>query len=198
MQAWCRQRESEPIHGITGGLLLIEPQVVDCLLTNRTLVVGHKQSLERWPCTLQKKHFSASDLCSTTYETLIKVFQKFGLQKESLHKDRQGHLIRRQIGYKDVEADSLEQLYRTQWQRVILIDAHRLSNRESKAFAACMALPGVCRWAITNNPVHNSCQDLLGIFQVIGFQYDATLHYPFDKAFDQLDLDQTIWKALVN
>jgi hypothetical protein len=72
-------------------------------------------------------------------------------------------------------------------------DAHRLCNTKAKPFAACMALPGRVRWALTESPMRNhGLGDLLPLLQCVGFRYAVRFHHPFEAAYARLNLSQLL------
>ena len=200
MQAWCAEREREPCEGMRGGLLFVEPRAALHLLQGDglTLVVCQNQSLRQWPCQVQKRRFVAAERCATTYETLISTLSKYDLEKESLRRDAIGHCWRVPVETRaPTDQESLERLFRTPWQRVIFADAQRLVNRRAQAYAACLALPGRARWAVTNNPMRRrGVDDLLGLFEAVGFPYTAREHHPLGESYYRLRLERLIWEEL--
>ncbi len=56
-------------------------------------------------------------------------------------------------------------LHCVEWERVVADEAHVMSNRATKRFKACNALPARYRWALTATPVGNSSKELGTLLQ---------------------------------
>jgi SNF2 family DNA or RNA helicase len=55
-------------------------------------------------------------------------------------------------------------LFRRQWDRVIIDEAHKIRNTGSALFRACRALEARSRWALTATPVVNGMQDVFALY----------------------------------
>ncbi|GAW11333.1 hypothetical protein ANO14919_006770 [Xylariales sp. No.14919] len=74
-------------------------------------------------------------------------------------------------------------LFRRQWRRIILDEAHIIRNKTSTS-SAISALKAVSRWAITGTPIQNSFADIGGLLRFLRFP-------PYDdgKSFDKDIID---------
>ncbi|KAH7080899.1 SNF2 family N-terminal domain-containing protein [Paraphoma chrysanthemicola] len=63
-------------------------------------------------------------------------------------------------------------LYRHEWRRLVLDEAHHIRNRASQTFQAACSIKSSYRWCLTGTPIHNSLDDygaLLSFLDVPGF-----------------------------
>ena len=61
-------------------------------------------------------------------------------------------------------------LARIKWKRVILDEAHRIKNHNTKANKTMCLLKAKYRFALTGTPIHNSINDLYSLVKFIAFQ----------------------------
>jgi DNA repair protein RAD5 len=54
-------------------------------------------------------------------------------------------------------------LFRSQWTRCILDEAHNIRNRSKNGYKAAFAAPSFYRWCLTGTPIHNSLEDLYAL-----------------------------------
>ncbi|KAH7468451.1 hypothetical protein KRP22_012090 [Phytophthora ramorum] len=134
-------------------------------LTGKTLVVCPLSLLHQWKNEAQQRFlpntlsvhvyygddrdtgtglsagsFSKSDLVLTTYGVLSAEFGKHGL------------------------------LTTTEWNRVILDEAHSIKNRATGYFKACSATKATHRWCLTGTPIQNTLDDMFSLLCFLQYQ----------------------------
>jgi SWI/SNF-related matrix-associated actin-dependent regulator of chromatin subfamily A3 len=67
----------------------------------------------------------------------------------------------------EVQSESTFPLFQTEWQRVVLDEAHTIKNDTTKQAQACMALRAQRNWALTGTPLQNSVMDLYPLFRFV-------------------------------
>ncbi|KAG8162112.1 hypothetical protein KVR01_007877 [Diaporthe batatas] len=73
-------------------------------------------------------------------------------------------------------------LFEACFQRIVLDEAHRMKNRNSETFKACMCLKGKHRWALTGTPIPNGAHELWPLLRFI--QHPSVKDFPhFKKDF---------------
>lgn len=70
------------------------------------------------------------------------------------------------------------------YQRIVLDEAHKIKNRSSDIFEACMKLRGNHRWALTGTPIPNGVHELWPLL--------AFIQHPSVKAFAEFKKDYLI------
>jgi SWI/SNF-related matrix-associated actin-dependent regulator of chromatin subfamily A3 len=58
-------------------------------------------------------------------------------------------------------------LFKVNWRRVVLDEAHTIRNPKSKSALACSSLEAASRWALTGTPIVNSLKDLYSILKFL-------------------------------
>ncbi|GMF55895.1 unnamed protein product [Phytophthora fragariaefolia] len=84
--------------------------------------------------------FSKSDLVLTTYGVLSAEFEKGGA------------------------------LTATEWNRVILDEAHSIKNRATGYFKTCSAIKATHRWCLTGTPIQNTLDDMFSLLCFLQYQ----------------------------
>lgn len=59
-------------------------------------------------------------------------------------------------------------LFKTEWYRIILDEAHTIRNHNTAQAKACLALDGELRWCLTGRLVYNSLGDIFTPLRFIG------------------------------
>jgi SNF2 family DNA or RNA helicase len=72
------------------------------------------------------------------------------------------------ITHYDFVVRHLEELQTTIWNRLILDEAHRISNVNTQLFHAIVQIPATVKWAITATPVINGLNNVSALFQFLG------------------------------
>ncbi|TMW67746.1 hypothetical protein Poli38472_007418 [Pythium oligandrum] len=80
----------------------------------------------------------------------------------------------------------------TEWDRVILDEAHSIKNRATTYFRACAALQAVHRWCLTGTPIQNSLSDLFSLLCFLRYEpwsrvawWKRVIANPFEQGDDQ-------------
>ncbi|PTB41698.1 hypothetical protein M441DRAFT_139468 [Trichoderma asperellum CBS 433.97] len=73
-------------------------------------------------------------------------------------------------------------LFRINWYRIILDEAHAIKNYESRTSKACCALLGKYRWALTGTPLSNSSEEMYPYMKFTQCDWTAT-RQEFRKTF---------------
>ncbi len=69
-------------------------------------------------------------------------------------------------------------LFRRDWDRIVIDEAHRIRNTGSGLFRACNRLSGKARWALTATPLVNSMQDIFALYSFIGVPVGGRRYMP--------------------
>ena len=62
-------------------------------------------------------------------------------------------------------------LFRKEWDRVVLDEAHKIRNGDSRVAVAARKLVAPIRWAVTGTPLVNSYKDIVSLMAFIGVPY---------------------------
>lgn len=92
------------------------------------------------------------DVVLTTYHTLVSEYPK---EFEIANPDGSGTIQRRR---------KKGALYKINFFRVILDEAHAIKNRRSETFAAAFELKAERRWCLSGTPIQNSVDDMYSLF----------------------------------
>lgn len=83
-------------------------------------------------------------------------------------------------------------LARIKWKRIILDEAHRIKNHNTKASKVCSAIKARYRIAITGTPIHNSINDLYSLTKYLNFEpLDDFVLWKYLFASEQVTKAQT-------
>ncbi|XP_075220225.1 transcription termination factor lodestar [Lycorma delicatula] len=81
-----------------------------------------------------------------------------------------------------LNVDTVGPLFKVNWKRIILDEAHNIKNHKSQTASAVFNLKAKYRWALTGTPVHNKTQDFFSLIKFLRCK-------PFD--------DFEVWKKWV-
>lgn len=124
-----------------------------------TLMIVPTSLLASWQEQI-KTHFRPESLSLLTFHGLHR--------KLSLIANRNPHIVL--TTYSTLVSDWASKgpcLYRKQWYRVVLDEAHFIKDRSTKRFKAVCALETSRRWCMTGTPLQNKIDDLSGLFSFI-------------------------------
>lgn len=114
-------------------------------------------------CTRGITHFGQYDCVLTTYGVVASEFQ-----------------------------DPKSALFNTQWERVVLDEAHNVKNRTTNASRAAAALDSSFRWCLTGTPLQNSVDDMYALFLFLRHEpwnsytwWSKIIRIPFEQQLDK-------------
>ncbi|THV01686.1 hypothetical protein K435DRAFT_817999 [Dendrothele bispora CBS 962.96] len=197
---WMREREN-PSQEKYGGILADDMGIV-CPLS---LVGQWASEIERVaPGLAVLKHQGPSrtqDLKSflrvhvviTTYDTLTSEHNSFkALADGAGVKDKRKNVT----GKPPKDA-----LFRAQWCRIVLDEAHKIKNRKTQVAGACCALDAKFRWTLTGTPMQNGVSEIFSLLKFLRVKpidnweyFNSTIAKPLetcvgvDKAMKRLQL----------
>lgn len=79
-------------------------------------------------------------------------------------------LVLTTYGVLSAEAGKNGVLISTEWNRVVLDEAHRIKNRASSCFKACSSLVATHRWCLTGTPIQNTLGDMFALLCFLQYQ----------------------------
>ena len=93
-----------------------------------------------------------ADIVLTSYHEVLKAYPNKEKMKayENLPEAEQAEKFKQALGW----------LFKVEWYRVILDEAHCIKNSSTHTFNACNNLKGKYRWALTATPVHNGVHEV--------------------------------------
>ncbi|KAI7862982.1 SNF2 family N-terminal domain-containing protein [Spinellus fusiger] len=86
-------------------------------------------------------------------------------------------------------------LFKLEFWRVILDEAHQIKNRQSKTSRACCDIRSPRRWALSGTPIQNKLEDLYALVRFL--KHEPWAHYTFWRAFITLPFQKKSPKALI-
>ncbi|KAJ1917488.1 hypothetical protein H4219_003170 [Mycoemilia scoparia] len=134
-----------------------ENEIKEKLSQDLKILVYHGPARKKY-CRLPT--FALYDVVLTTYDTL-------GRDCEGL-RDSGQHDVVNEVEERQRDMDTLKNtknspLFRTQWRRVILDEAHQVKNHRTNASKSIVYLVAKYRWCLTGTPIHNSLMDLFSL-----------------------------------
>jgi DNA repair protein RAD5 len=96
-------------------------------------------------------------------------------------------------------------LFKTNWWRIVLDEAHLIKEKSTKTAKACYGLKAENRWAVTGTPIINKLDDLYSIIKFLKVHpwsqysfWNSFVTVPFEnKNPEALDVVQTILEPLI-
>ncbi|GAB1316582.1 hypothetical protein MFIFM68171_06792 [Madurella fahalii] len=82
----------------------------------------------------------------------------------------------------------LGDLFRVEFYRVVLDEAHAIKGNKTQASIACCRLSSKYRWAVTGTPIHNGIDEMYPYFRFTGVEFAGDLTN-FKKWFGNIELD---------
>ncbi|KAK0643270.1 SNF2 family N-terminal domain-containing protein [Cercophora newfieldiana] len=150
-----------------------------------TLIVVPKSSLTQWEAEISKhipegafkephiykrrdnvkyKLWSTSDIVLTTYAEVSRSHPtaevRDRIDEMEVSEEKKIEEYQKRLG----------DLYRVQFYRVVLDEAHVIKNKESQLSEACCELSSKYRWAVTGTPIHNGLNEMFPFFKFIGVE----------------------------
>ena len=201
--SWMVAQESNP--AVNGGILADEMGLGKtiqtlCLIAGRkkivrpTLVVSPLSSMVQWTDEMKKCRPHSPILKVFTYygESVLSApaLRKFDLvltSYETLRIEHSRHeklLARQEEGESDPSSGdscvSLSEerttLFKIEWGRVVLDEAHRIRAQRNKTTKACYALSAKYRWCLTGTPIQNQMSDVQPLLRFLQFRPYAYYH----------------------
>ncbi|KAM0521908.1 hypothetical protein ACHAPE_002472 [Trichoderma viride] len=122
---------------------------------------GRRNSVEQW---CKRKLIVIATYSQLTKEypdkvALKKLAEKYGTDSISYHRERD-----KIVG----------PLFRINWYRIILDEAHAIKNAESETSKICCELFGKYRWALSGTPLANSSQEMYPYMRFLQCDWTAT------------------------
>ncbi|KAL7934357.1 SNF2 family N-terminal domain-containing protein [Trichoderma chlorosporum] len=157
---------------------------------NATLVVvPNKQIAQQWQdetrkhCMPPYKHmvFIYDSQCEDVREVCRESFMVIVTYKELISQYPTDSVLRTLLEKYDSDDISFKReldkivgpLFRINWYRIILDEAHAIKNAESRTSRACCALHGMYRWALSGTPIANGSEEMYPYMKFL--QCDWTL-----------------------
>ncbi|KAJ6455500.1 SNF2 family N-terminal domain-containing protein [Mycena vitilis] len=150
---------------------------------NTTLIVCPLALIGQWSTEIEKmadgvvviKHHGTSRTKSvtllrgahiviTTYETVRSEHDAFVCIKPFSRDSQDLHPL---VNARAPEKEKSGALFKVQWRRVVLDEAHNIRNRNTKIAVACCQLQAKFRWCLTGTPMQNNIDELFSLFKFL-------------------------------
>ena len=150
------------------------------------LVICPKSVLTNWLREATTKGFFSAE----------HIFVYYGLNRKSLEVGAQVQLVLTTFDIVRTESafKKTSLLFTTTWTRIILDEAHRIAERNSKTSKSISQLKGFNRWCLTGTPYKNGLSDIVALCKFLKIQPYSKATWWKHNAHNELSLKQ--WRSL--
>jgi SNF2 family DNA or RNA helicase len=150
------------------------------------LVICPKSVLTNWLHEATSKGFYAKD----------HIFVYYGLNRKSVTLEAHVQLVLTTFDIVRTESafKKTSLLYNTTWMRIVLDEAHRIAERNSKTSKSISQLKGYNRWCLTGTPYKNGLSDIVALCKFLKIQPYSKATWWKHNAHNECSLKQ--WRAL--
>ena len=194
---WIRSTEEQPrLHEEQprGGILAHEMGLgktitmlthMSSCSTGLNLVICPKSVLMNWMHEATNKGFYSSE----------QVFVYYGLNRKSTELVESIRLVLTTFDIVRTESafKKTSLLYTTTWKRIVLDEAHRIAERNSKTSKSISQLRGHNRWCLTGTPYKNGLSDIVALCKFLKIQPYSKATWWKHNAHNECSLRQ--WRA---
>jgi len=164
-------------------------QIVSAMLNNRvrsTLIVAPLAMIDTWSEICEKIGFNVFQIdksrswkCMTDDSSFPKIFMKMRPNVYITNYEKIPHYSR---------------LFKQQWDRVVLDEAHKIRNGDGEFARYCRSLISPIRWAVTGTPLVNAKSDVVSLLAFIGVPYSPLWRYEprFNTILPQLLIHRSL------
>jgi SNF2 family DNA or RNA helicase len=158
----CILGNPQPDEGKFGTLVVVPANLVgqwrdeiDACCPHLSAITYHSSQQHR----IRWADVEKADVVVTTYQEVCRGYP---------NKEKQRLIDNHEIGERHAKFDeALGKLFKVEWHRIILDEAHAIKNRHTHTFKACNSLQGKYRWALTATPLHNGLFEIYPYMQFI-------------------------------
>jgi DNA repair protein RAD5 len=184
-----RLHEEQPRGGILahemglGKTITMLTHMSSC--TGINLVICPKSVLTNWLREATVKNFYSSD----------QVFVYYGLNRKSAELEPHVRLVLTTFDIVRTESifKKTSLLYNITWTRIVLDEAHRIAERNSKTSKSISQLKGYNRWCLTGTPYKNGLSDIVALCKFLKIQPYSKATWWKHNAHNECSLKQ--WRA---
>lgn len=150
------------------------------------LVICPKSVLTNWLHEATNKQFYPKS----------NIFVYYGLNRKSVTLDAHVQLVLTTFDIVRTESafKKTSLLYNTTWTRIVLDEAHRIAERNSKTSKSISQLKGYNRWCLTGTPYKNGLSDIVALCKFLKIQPYSKATWWKHNAHNECSLKQ--WRAL--